>query len=95
MYWTGADGLHFIRPIRWIVAVLGGKPLRFRLGDAVAGNSSSGHRFLGKSKIPVRGGEDYVKKLKDNFVLVRPRDRKEKIEGELRRLASRKGVADS
>ncbi len=95
MYWTGAEGLHFIRPIRWIVAMLGGKPLRFSLGDAVAGNSSSGHRFLGKSKIPVRSGADYIQKLKDNFVLVRPEDRKKKIEGELRRSGNRKRVADS
>ena len=28
MYWTGAAGLHFIRPIRWVVALLGGKPLK-------------------------------------------------------------------
>jgi glycyl-tRNA synthetase beta chain len=92
MYWTGASGLHFIRPIRWVVALLGGKTLRFSLGDAAAGDFSSGHRFLGKRKIPVRGGADYVQKLKANFVLVRPEDRKKKIEGELRRLASEKGL---
>ncbi len=92
MYWTGAEGLHFIRPIRWVVALLGGKPLRVTLGDAVAGNCSSGHRFLGKSKIPVSGVKDYVQKLKANFVLVRPEERRKKIEGELRRLASGKGL---
>jgi len=92
MYWTGAAGLHFIRPIRWVVALLGGKALRFSLGDAVAGDSTSGHRFLGKSKIPVHGEADYVQKLKANFVLVRPEDRKKKIEGELHRLASGKGL---
>jgi glycyl-tRNA synthetase beta chain len=92
MYWTGAVGLHFIRPIRWVVALLGGKPLRFTLGDAAAGSHTSGHRFLGKSKIPVRGAKDYVQKLRANFVLVRPEDRKKKIEGELHRLASGKGL---
>jgi glycyl-tRNA synthetase beta chain len=92
MYWTGAKGLHFIRPIRWVVAMLGGKPLRFSLGDAVAGSSSSGHRFRGKEKIPLTGAKDYVQKLRANFVLVRPEDRKQKIEGELRRLAAGKGL---
>jgi len=92
MYWTCAEGLHFIRPIRWVVVVLGGEPLRFSLGDVLAGNLSSGHRFLGKSKIAVRGGADYIQKLKANFVLVRPEDRKKKIEGELRRLASMKAL---
>ena len=40
----------------------------------------------------MRGAKDYVQKLKANFVLVRPEDRKKKIEGELRRLASGKGL---
>ena len=92
MYWTSANGLHFIRPVRWVVALLGGKPLKFQLGDAAAGNWSSGHRFLGKSKIPLSGAKDYVQKLRTNFVLVRPEDRKQKIEGELRRLAGSKGL---
>jgi glycyl-tRNA synthetase beta chain len=92
MYWTGVSGLHFIRPVRWVVALLGGKPLRFALGDAEVGNHSSGHRFLGKAKIPIGSGKDYVQKLRANFVLVRPEDRKQKIEGELRRLAGGKGL---
>ena len=92
MYWTGATGLHFIRPIRWVVAMLDGKSLQFSLGDAVSGDASSGHRFLGKSRIPVRGAIDYVQKLRANFVLVRPGDRKQKIEGELRHLAGAKGL---
>jgi glycyl-tRNA synthetase beta chain len=92
MYWTGASGLHFIRPVRWVVALLGGKPLRFALGDAEVGNHSSGHRFLGKAKFPIGSGKDYVQKLRANFVLVRPEDRKQKIERELRRLASGKGL---
>src|SRR5712671_4286403 len=32
MTWTGLDGARFIRPIRWIVAVLDGKPLKFAYG---------------------------------------------------------------
>lgn len=92
MYWTGAQGLHFIRPIRWVVALLGGRPLRFTLGDAPAGNFSAGHRFLGESTILMRGVKDYVPKLRSNFVLVRPEDRKKKIDGELHRLAAGKGL---
>ncbi len=92
MYWTGAAGLHFIRPIRWVVAQLGGKPLRVTLGDAVAGEFSAGHRFLGKSKIPIHGAKDYVQKLRANFVLVRAEERRKKIETELRHLAAGKGL---
>jgi glycyl-tRNA synthetase beta chain len=91
MYWTGTSGLHFIRPIRWVVAMLDGKSLKMTLGDANAGDRTSGHRFLGKSGIPVKSAADYIQKLKTNFVLVRPEDRKKKIEGELRKLAADKG----
>ena len=92
MYWTGATGLRFIRPIRWVVALLEGKPLRVTLGEAAAGRNSHGHRFLGKSKVPVRGVKDYVQKLTANFVLVRPEHRRMKIDAELHRLASAKGL---
>jgi glycyl-tRNA synthetase beta chain len=92
MYWTGATGLHFIRPIRWVVALLGGKVLQLTLGDAVAGKFSAGHRFLGKPKVPVSGVKDYAQKLRANFVLVRAEERRKKIETELRRLAGGKGL---
>jgi glycyl-tRNA synthetase beta chain len=92
MYWTGISGLHFIRPIRWIVALLGGKVLRITLGDAVAGKFSVGHRFLGNSKVPISGAKDYVQKLRSNFVLVLPEERRAKIEAELKRLAAGKGL---
>src|ERR1700730_4725958 len=92
MYWTGASGLHFIRPIRWVVALLGGKILRLTLGDAKADRFSSGHRFLGKAKIPLSGAKDYAEKLRANYVLVRADDRRNKIESELRLLAASKGL---
>ena len=89
MYWTGIAGLHFIRPVRWIVALLDGKVVHFDLAGIAAGNSTSGHRFLGKSKIPVTGPKDYVACLRSNYVLARPEERRRKIESELERLAKR------
>jgi glycyl-tRNA synthetase beta chain len=47
MYWTGASGLRFIRPIRWVVALLGGRTLRLEIAGVAAGAATSGHRFLG------------------------------------------------
>src|SRR5258708_19311506 len=63
MYWTGATGLHFIRPIRWVVALLDGRALRLTLGDAAGGRFSAGHRFLGKARGPGSGATGYVHKL--------------------------------
>jgi glycyl-tRNA synthetase beta chain len=91
MYWQGADGPRFIRPIRWIVALLGGKVIPFRIGEVAAGRESSGHRFLGKRRIPIRSARDYRPKLRKHFVLVDPAERKKKIERELRAAVARKG----
>jgi len=45
MYWTGAHGPRFIRPIRWIVALLDGKIVPFSFAGVEAGNHTDGHRF--------------------------------------------------
>ncbi len=92
MYWTGASGLRFIRPIRWAVALLGNETVRFDLADISSGSATAGHRFLGKPHIPVSGVDDYVDKLRKNFVLVRPEERRKKVERELARLAASKGL---
>jgi len=92
MTWTGLKGARFIRPIRWIVAVLAGKPLRFSFGGVTAGNTTRGHRFLGKPAIPVSNFADYEKKLRAHGVIVRPEQRREKITNELAAQAKRTGA---
>jgi glycyl-tRNA synthetase beta chain len=91
MTWTGLDGARFIRPIRWIVGVLDGKPLRFSFGGVAAGNVTRGHRFLGAPEIRVTNFADYEKRLQSNGVIVRPAVRKEKIEREVAGHAKRGG----
>jgi glycyl-tRNA synthetase beta chain len=91
MTWTGLKGARFIRPIRWLVGVLDGKPLKFAFGGLAAGDSTVGHRFLGKPKIQVKSFADYEKKLRANGVIVRQNDRREKIERELASYAKRTG----
>src|SRR5229473_2830868 len=83
MTWTGLEGARFIRPIRWIVAVLDGKPLKLSVAGVAAGRTTRGHRFLGSSAIPVGNFLDYEKKLQKNGVMVRPSHRQEKIAAEL------------
>ncbi|MGA8409683.1 MAG: glycine--tRNA ligase subunit beta [Candidatus Acidiferrales bacterium] len=90
MYWTGAQGPRFIRPIRWIVALLDGKVVAFSFASVQAGSHTDGHRFLGKKRILVQGPTDYESKLKKNFVLCRPNARHRKIDAEIRALTTRK-----
>ena len=83
MTWTGLDGARFIRPIRWIVALLDGKPLKFTFGGVTSGDTTQGHRFIGKPGIRVQNFADYEKKLRANGVIVRPAERLAKISKEL------------
>jgi glycyl-tRNA synthetase beta chain len=92
MYWTGAHGPRFIRPVRWIVALLDGKVVPFSFAGVEAANRTDGHRFLGKRNIPLSGPSDYESKLKKNFVLCRPADRRKKIEAEIRALSGHKNL---
>jgi glycyl-tRNA synthetase beta chain len=91
MTWTGLKGARFIRPIRWIVALLDGKPLKFSFGGVTAGDTTRGHRFLGKPSIAVKNFADYEKKLRANGVIVRQEERREKIQRELAGHAKRAG----
>ena len=91
MTWTGLKGARFIRPIRWIVALLDGKALKFSFGGVTAGDTTRGHRFLGKPSIAVKNFADYERKLRANGVIVRQQERLEKIERELAAHAKRGG----
>ena len=91
MTWTGIDGARFIRPIRWLLAVLDGRPLKFSYGGVSSGDKTFGHRFIGKGELTIRNFEEYEKKLGANGVIVRPEARREKIEKELTHLARKNG----
>ena len=64
MHWVGITGPRFIRPIRWLVALLDGKVVPFEIAGVTSGAYSAGHRFLGKSRVAVRGPKDFAVNLK-------------------------------
>jgi glycyl-tRNA synthetase beta chain len=78
MHWS-ADHFRFARPLRWIVALFGGRIVRFRLADVAASKFTSGHRFLGKSKIAVSSLDTLKSLLQENSVLVDPLERTARI----------------
>jgi glycyl-tRNA synthetase beta chain len=79
MYWTGKNGPRFIRPIRWIVALLGKDVVPFEIAGVKSGDTSAGHRRLGLSRIPINV-EDYELQLRANFVILSAAERRKKIE---------------
>jgi glycyl-tRNA synthetase beta chain len=79
MYWNGKGSERFIRPIRWIVALLGGSIVPFEIGGVRSGNTTAGHRLLGKPSIPVTV-DNFEDQLKANGVILSANERRSKIE---------------
>ncbi len=91
MYWTRSSGPRFVRPIRWIVALLDEKVVPFSIGEVRSDRISQGHRFLSQHrKIPIAGAGNYLEKLRTGRVLARPEERRQKIEKELSRLVAQR-----
>ena len=82
MYWTGKGGPRFIRPIRWIVALLGEEIVPFELAGVRSGAVTSGHRRLGAREIAVTTA-DYEQRLRENYVILSAEERRHKIHQEL------------
>jgi glycyl-tRNA synthetase beta chain len=82
MYWTGKTGVRFIRPIRWIVALLGDGNLDelipFEIAGVPSGYESSGHRKLGAARFPVTY-QNYEQNLRANFVILSAEERRARI----------------
>ncbi len=83
MYWTGKGGVRFIRPIRWIVALLGADIVSFELAGVWSSDATFGHRVLGpKGPLPVTI-ENYEQQLRKSYVLVKAAERQQRIEAAL------------
>jgi glycyl-tRNA synthetase beta chain len=82
MYWTDKKGPRFIRPIRWIVALLGDEIVPFEIAGVDSGALTSGHRRLGAREIAVTTA-DYEQRLRDHYVILSAEQRREKIRKEL------------
>ena len=78
MYWTGKGGVRFIRPIRWIVALLDNEVIPFEIAGIPSGSQSSGHRILGEARFAVTY-ENYEQRLRENYVLLSADERRKRI----------------
>jgi glycyl-tRNA synthetase beta chain len=92
MVWGRQSDFRFIRPIRWLVALFGGRRIRFSIGHVAAGAVTFGHRFLDPSAIKVRTSDDYLHRLRTSFVLVDPSERQARLEKRLQVLLEGRGL---
>ena len=89
MYWTGGKtGPRFIRPIRWMVALLDGQVIPFELAGVKSANVTRGHRILGSPSIPLTF-DSYESELRKNFVILSADERRQKIVTEISQLGAK------
>jgi glycyl-tRNA synthetase beta chain len=67
MYWNGKGSSRFIRPIRWIVALLDNDVVPFEIEGVSSGNTTQGHRVLGAPNITVTV-DTFEQALRSNYV---------------------------
>ena len=90
MRW-GGKSIRWARPIRWFVSLLDDKVLSFDADGIEVGNITKGHRSLGSDHIEIESIDTYEKQLKDNYVILRGKDRQDIIQRGLNSLAGQVG----
>ena len=71
MYWRAAKPERFVRPVRWIVALLDSSVVPLEIAGIAAGNASRGHRVLhGESPVVIDAPKNYSEKLRSASVVV-------------------------
>ncbi|MCD6152762.1 MAG: glycine--tRNA ligase subunit beta [Syntrophobacterales bacterium] len=86
MRWMDLE-IRFARPIHWILAIFGGEIIPFKIENISSGNMTCGHRFMSPRFFEIAGFNDYIKKTKENFVIVDPDERRKIISEEARKAA--------
>lgn len=90
MRWADYD-FGFVRPFRWMVALLDDKVIPVEANDVKSGREARGHRFLSNHLITIPDAAAYEKTMEDNFVMVDVDKRRETIRKQIEDLAVAEG----
>lgn len=88
MRW-GSNEMKFVRPIRWLVALFNESILPIEIAGVQAGRVSWGHRFLGSST-EINHPNQYVEKLRSQFVIADVAERETMIREQIKSLSTEK-----
>lgn len=96
MYWTSKGGPRFIRPIRWLLAILAegerARIIPFEIAGVRSGKSTYGHRVARPKAISVKSSEEYATKLRERQVEIDPQRRSEIIRSEIKAILEGQGL---
>jgi glycyl-tRNA synthetase beta chain len=80
MYWRAGKPERFVRPVRWVVAMLDSAVIPLEVAGIKAGNASRGHRVLhGERPVLLPLAKSYVETLRAASVVVSVAERRELI----------------
>jgi len=77
---VGASNIRFIRPIRWLVAMLDSRVVSFTLGTLKSSNTTYGHRLLHPGLLKIDKASNYKKVMQKAKVVAEPEKRARIIE---------------
>lgn len=87
MYWRPGKPERFVRPVRWMVALLDGPVVPMEFGGKTASNVSYGHRVLyGDAPVVIATPMEYAAKLEAAYVAADVSARRERIRKALDRV---------
>ncbi len=90
MHWGNLD-FKFIRPLRWIVALLDDEVIPFEVANVKSGNTSRGHRVLSTGEFVIDNAVNYVYTCVKNFVIVDQDQRRKMITAQIEDVAKERG----
>lgn len=88
MRWSHYE-LKAARPLRWVVALLDEQVIPFTIENIISGNVSYGHRQLSEGSITITHPDAYLDTLKQAYVVVDHRRRRQLIEEQIANLETR------
>lgn len=86
MRW-GSNDFEYVRPIKWLVALLDNEVVPFEILDIKTGRTTQGHRFLGKA-VDVPSADKYLETLETQKVIADAGVRKAEIRKQIDTLAT-------
>ncbi|MBI3805034.1 MAG: glycine--tRNA ligase subunit beta [Nitrospirae bacterium] len=89
MRWND-EGVSFVRPVRWIVALYNGEVVPFSFAGVASDRISYGHRILAPESFQVADFASYQKEMRRRSVLIDPKERYDLIIQEMSDLAREK-----
>lgn len=90
MKWANHSFL-YVRPIRWLVALLDSEVISFNVLDITTDRFTRGHRFLSSEHVEIASADNYVTTLQGANVVVDATARKNEIRSQLNAIAEANG----